>query len=91
MMTMPPMMPAMTPREARPNIQSTPMAMIPSTARVWPKGPRIKVYLESDKYLVRNVTIADASDRWGSWMADPEVSSMLNAPAKALCRMGFTR
>jgi RimJ/RimL family protein N-acetyltransferase len=50
------------------------------------KGPRIKVYLESDKYLVRNVTIADASDRWGSWMADLEVSSMLNAPAKALSK-----
>lgn len=50
------------------------------------KGPRIKVYLESDKYLVRNATSADASDRWGSWMADPEVSSMLNAPAKALSK-----
>jgi RimJ/RimL family protein N-acetyltransferase len=32
------------------------------------------------------VTAADASDRWGQWMADPEAVHMLNAPAKALSK-----
>jgi len=44
------------------------------------------VWIESARYLVRNAAIADASDRWGSWMADAEASRMLNAPAKALSK-----
>jgi RimJ/RimL family protein N-acetyltransferase len=43
-----------------------------------------RVRLQTARFLVRNATTADASDRWGSWMADAEASYMLNAPAKAL-------
>jgi RimJ/RimL family protein N-acetyltransferase len=45
-----------------------------------------KVSLDCGKYIVRTITVADASDRWGSWMADPEASFMLNAPARALSK-----
>ena len=48
------------------------------------KIPKKRVRLDCGKYLVRTVTIEDASDRWGSWMADPEASYMLNAPARHL-------
>src|SRR5262245_27861468 len=48
--------------------------------------PKRKVSLDCDKYIVRTITVEDASDRWGSWMADPEASYMLNAPAKALSK-----
>jgi RimJ/RimL family protein N-acetyltransferase len=44
------------------------------------------VRLDCGKYLVRTATVDDASDRWGWWMADAEVSRMLNAPAKSLSR-----
>src|SRR5579863_2695470 len=47
-------------------------------------GGERRVRLQTARFLVRNATIADASDRWGSWMADAEASYMLNAPAKAL-------
>jgi RimJ/RimL family protein N-acetyltransferase len=50
------------------------------------KASKKTVRLETVRYLVRNATIADASDRWGSWMADPEAGHMLNAPAKALSK-----
>jgi RimJ/RimL family protein N-acetyltransferase len=43
-----------------------------------------RVRLQTARFLVRNAMIADASDRWGGWMADAEASYMLNAPAKAL-------
>jgi RimJ/RimL family protein N-acetyltransferase len=42
------------------------------------------VYLDCGKYFVRTTTIEDASDRWASWMADPEASYMLNSPAKVM-------
>lgn len=45
-----------------------------------------QIKIESSKYLVRNAAPADASDRWGSWMADADASRMLNAPAKSLTR-----
>jgi len=44
------------------------------------------VHLDCGKYLVRTATVDDASDRWGRWMADAEVSRMLNAPAKPLSK-----
>ncbi len=47
---------------------------------------RKDVRLDCGKYIVRTVTPNDASDRWGSWMADPEASFMLNAPPKILTR-----
>jgi len=44
------------------------------------------VHLDCGKYLVRTAIVDDASDRWGSWMADAEVGRMLNAPAKAMSK-----
>jgi RimJ/RimL family protein N-acetyltransferase len=49
-----------------------------------PKVEGKQVRLETARFLVRNATVADASERWGGWMADAEASYMLNAPAKAL-------
>jgi RimJ/RimL family protein N-acetyltransferase len=44
------------------------------------------VHLDCGKYILRTVTVDDASDRWGSWMADPEASFMLNAPPKTMTK-----
>jgi RimJ/RimL family protein N-acetyltransferase len=44
------------------------------------------VNLDCGKYLVRTVTVDDASDRWGGWMADPEASQLLNAPPRVLTK-----
>jgi RimJ/RimL family protein N-acetyltransferase len=48
------------------------------------KIPNKAVSLDCGDYLVRTVTIEDASDRWARWMADPEASYMLNAPAQLM-------
>ena len=40
------------------------------------------VRIHSEKYLVRTVAADDASDRWASWMGDPEAMHMLNLPAR---------
>jgi RimJ/RimL family protein N-acetyltransferase len=48
------------------------------------KLPKQRVRLDCGKYLVRTVTADDASDRWADWMADPEASHMLNAPARRM-------
>jgi len=42
--------------------------------------------LDCGKYLVRTVTVDDASDRWAAWMSDAEASHMLNAPAQAMTK-----
>jgi RimJ/RimL family protein N-acetyltransferase len=44
------------------------------------------VHLDCGPYLVRTATVADASDRWGGWMADAEISRMLNAPSKPMSK-----
>jgi RimJ/RimL family protein N-acetyltransferase len=43
--------------------------------------PKI-VRIHSDKYLVRTIAADDASDRWASWMGDPDAVHMLNLPAR---------
>lgn len=48
------------------------------------KFPKRNVRLDCGRYLVRTITVDDASDRWAGWMADPEASDMLNAPARAM-------
>jgi RimJ/RimL family protein N-acetyltransferase len=48
------------------------------------KIPKKTVRLDCGEWLVRTLTVEDASDRWGQWMADPEASHMLNAPPKIL-------
>src|SRR5271163_1053276 len=50
------------------------------------KNPKQKVRIESDEYLLRSLTVDDASDRWAGWMSDPEVMRMLNAPARKMTR-----
>ena len=42
------------------------------------------ISIDCGKYLIRSINIDDASDRWASWMTDPEALYMLNAPARNL-------
>ncbi len=48
------------------------------------KIPKLRIRLDCGNYLVRTVTVEDASERWGSWMADPDASHMLNAPPRQM-------
>jgi RimJ/RimL family protein N-acetyltransferase len=41
------------------------------------------VHIDCGTYVVRTVTIEDASERVGNWMADQKTAVMLNAPRKA--------
>jgi RimJ/RimL family protein N-acetyltransferase len=50
------------------------------------KLPKKKVRIDCGDYYMRTVTVDDASERWGAWMADPEAAHMLNAPAKTLTK-----
>src|SRR5260370_22418572 len=43
-----------------------------------------KISVDCGKYLLRTINIGDASDRWASWMADPEAVYMLKAPPRSL-------
>ena len=45
--------------------------------------PRRIVELHADKYLIRTIEPADASERWASWMSEPETRHMLNLPARS--------
>ena len=40
----------------------------------------IRIYCEH--YLLRTIKLDDASDRWASWMSDPEALHMLNSPPR---------
>jgi RimJ/RimL family protein N-acetyltransferase len=51
-----------------------------------PKFPKRKVRLDCGQYILRTITVEDATDRWAHWMEDPEASDMLNAPRKAMTR-----
>jgi RimJ/RimL family protein N-acetyltransferase len=51
-----------------------------------PKFPKRKIWVDGEKYILRTITIEDASDRWANWMADPEASFMLNAPPTTMTR-----
>ncbi len=41
------------------------------------------IYLECGDYILRTVTVDDATDRWGKWLEDPVAAHMLNAIRKA--------
>jgi RimJ/RimL family protein N-acetyltransferase len=45
-------------------------------------GAKKAVAIDSEKYLIRTIGVADASDRWASWMSDPEAIHMLNLRAR---------
>src|SRR5579872_7298277 len=47
-----------------------------------PNHPRKDVRIASEHYLVRTIALADASDRWAGWMADPGARHMLNLPER---------
>ena len=40
------------------------------------------IHLDCGDYVLRTVTVADASDRWGEWLDDPVAAYMLNAHRK---------
>jgi RimJ/RimL family protein N-acetyltransferase len=44
------------------------------------------VEIDCGKFLLRTLTPADASERWGAWMAESKNVRLLNAPAKAMTR-----
>jgi RimJ/RimL family protein N-acetyltransferase len=43
-----------------------------------------KVILQTDRFLLRSLDPADASDRWRGWIKDPAVMTPLNAPVRDL-------
>jgi RimJ/RimL family protein N-acetyltransferase len=45
--------------------------------------PTEAVHIDCGAYLIRTVTLEDASERVGNWMADQKTAVMLNAPRKA--------
>jgi RimJ/RimL family protein N-acetyltransferase len=51
-----------------------------------PRFPKRKVRLDCGKYILRTITVEDASDRWANWMADPEASLMLNAAPRTMTK-----
>jgi RimJ/RimL family protein N-acetyltransferase len=51
-----------------------------------PKHPKRKVWLDCGEYILRTITVEDATDRWAHWMEDAEASEMLNAPRKAMTK-----
>jgi RimJ/RimL family protein N-acetyltransferase len=44
------------------------------------KLPKRKVWIDCGLYVLRTITVEDATERWAGWMADAEASYMLNAP-----------
>jgi RimJ/RimL family protein N-acetyltransferase len=48
------------------------------------KIPKTSVRIDCGRYLIRTIKADDASDRWASWMSDPEAVQMLNAPGRAM-------
>jgi RimJ/RimL family protein N-acetyltransferase len=44
------------------------------------------IEIECGKFLLRTLMPADASERWGAWMADHKNIRLLNAPARAMSR-----
>src|SRR5437899_8240810 len=45
--------------------------------------PKKNVRIQCGKYLIRTLREDDASDRWASWMSDPEAMYLLNSPAQS--------
>lgn len=45
---------------------------------------KIHIDLDSERFKVRSLDIADATPRWGEWLNDPHASLMLNARPRRL-------
>lgn len=48
------------------------------------EAKRFDVHLVTDRFLIRTITLADASERWCQWTADPLAAIMLNARRQPL-------
>ena len=46
------------------------------------KFPKQTIRLDCGDYVMRTVTVDDASDRWGRWLTDPVATRMLNVQPK---------
>lgn len=46
------------------------------------KIPKKVVRIHCGEYLIRTIKEEDASDRWASWMSDPDAMYLLNSPAR---------
>lgn len=51
-----------------------------------PPPRAIPVRIETERFLLRTLTNADASERWGEWLNDPEVMGPVNTPLRRLSR-----
>jgi RimJ/RimL family protein N-acetyltransferase len=40
------------------------------------------IRIEADRYLLRSMTVADASERFANWFSDPDLMHTLNSPAR---------
>jgi RimJ/RimL family protein N-acetyltransferase len=49
------------------------------------------VNLTTERFFVRSLTPADASDRWCDWSGDPEVMGPLNVPVRRAARDDIAR
>jgi RimJ/RimL family protein N-acetyltransferase len=57
-----------------------------------PQAPSsTNVSIATDKYVLRALTESDASDRWASWMSDPDVLHMLNAPVRSMTKADIAK
>lgn len=45
-----------------------------------------KVRIDCGAYLLRTLTVADASDRWAGWMDDPKNLRLVNSPPRAMTK-----
>jgi RimJ/RimL family protein N-acetyltransferase len=50
------------------------------------RHPKRKVNIDCGDYVLRTITVGDATDRWAHWMEDAEASEMLNAPRRAMTK-----
>jgi RimJ/RimL family protein N-acetyltransferase len=56
-----------------------------------PHAERNIASLDCGKYLLRSLTLDDASDRWAGWMADPGNVRLLNAAPRTHTRADIVR
>ena len=56
-----------------------------------PAPSSTNVRIATDKYVLRPLAESDASDRWASWMSDPAVLYMLNAPARRMTKVDIAK
>lgn len=55
------------------------------------RPPGRPISLATERFLVRTLTPADASDRWCAWSADPDIMGPLNVPAARMTKDQLAR